>query len=212
MLRNRSLLNMNEEDFFESDHSYRAKSLMCVSDYEDFQKEAIPPSLTPSHTPLHSPSITPIHTPSHNPSITPVHSPSPSHSITPDHISLSEEALSTENEEIAPSIQVEPPDQSNEPNLVDAIFASCTPTVPSNNESSKTTIKPTPKPKPRQTRSRSQPVQSKSKKKPKTKQTKKPDSETKEDTKKSPCRDFENGVCSRGDACKYYHDPAKGKI
>ena len=36
--------------------------------------------------------------------------------------------------------------------------------------------------------------------------------ETTEDTKKSPCRDFENGVCSRGDACKYYHDPAKGKL
>lgn len=25
-----------------------------------------------------------------------------------------------------------------------------------------------------------------------------------------PCRDFEKGVCSRGAACKFYHDPAKG--
>lgn len=26
-----------------------------------------------------------------------------------------------------------------------------------------------------------------------------------------PCRDFEKGVCSRGAACKFYHDPAKGR-
>lgn len=26
-----------------------------------------------------------------------------------------------------------------------------------------------------------------------------------------PCRDFEKGVCTRGAACKFYHDPAKGK-
>lgn len=39
----------------------------------------------------------------------------------------------------------------------------------------------------------------------------KPDDMNNENTKKSPCRDFENGVCSRGNACKYYHDPSKGK-
>ena len=26
-----------------------------------------------------------------------------------------------------------------------------------------------------------------------------------------PCRDFEKGVCTRGAACKFYHDPAKGR-
>ena len=26
------------------------------------------------------------------------------------------------------------------------------------------------------------------------------------------CRDFEKGVCSRGAACKFYHDPAKGRV
>ena len=222
MLRNRSLLNMNEDYLFESDHSYRAKSLMYVSDYEDLQKDPIPPSLTPSltpsHTPFHSHSITPDHSSTHTPSITPDHSSTHTPSITPDHISLSEEALSTENEEIVSSIQVETPDQSNESNLVDAIFASCTPTVPSNQETSTDIVKPAVKPtvksksKPRQTRSRLQPAQSKSKNKPKPKQANKHDNETTEDTKKSPCRDFENGVCSRGDACKYYHDPAKGKL
>lgn len=25
------------------------------------------------------------------------------------------------------------------------------------------------------------------------------------------CRDFENGICLRGDACKFYHDPKKGR-
>lgn len=41
-----------------------------------------------------------------------------------------------------------------------------------------------------------------------------PDEETEKRTHgkyRFPCRDFEKGVCSRGAACKFYHDPAKGR-
>ena len=37
------------------------------------------------------------------------------------------------------------------------------------------------------------------------------DHEKKHGKYRFPCRDFEKGVCSRGAACKFYHDPAKGR-
>ena len=37
------------------------------------------------------------------------------------------------------------------------------------------------------------------------------DEDKKHNKYKFPCRDFENGVCSRGAACKFYHDPSKGR-
>lgn len=38
------------------------------------------------------------------------------------------------------------------------------------------------------------------------------DEDKKHNKYKFPCRDFENGVCSRGAACKFYHDPSKGTL
>lgn len=38
------------------------------------------------------------------------------------------------------------------------------------------------------------------------------DDDKKHNKYKFPCRDFENGVCLRGAACKFYHDPNKGTV
>lgn len=196
--RNLSWMNMEDElGPLPEGSKYRAKSLMCMDDYEVMDSEEIhqPPSramvVSRDGDDSHS-DFSPRETTTRQRTPMP-----PIDLVEPEEPSLKATPTPQENDSVNSvnsSNPAEPKDSSlpsslptspvaDTENDMDAIFASC----------KRGTCKEV-------------------KKQKKTKPKKNVKSNQDEDMKKSPCRDFENGVCSRGANCKFYHDPAKGKV
>lgn len=193
--RNLSWMNM-EGDLapLPEGSKYRAKSLMCMDDYEVMGSEEIHQS--PSRAMVVSRDGDDSHSDfSPRETTTRQRTPMPPIDLVePEETPLEVPPTPEENDSVNSSNAAEPKNDSppsslpatpvaDKENDMDAIFASC-----------------------------KRETHKEFKKQKKTKPKKNVKSNKDEDLKKSPCRDFENGVCSRGANCKFYHDPAKGKL